>query len=462
MNEPGALSHALSHASRSMDIFVSSPRCALGLLLCKWHPPGWRWPRAGLLQAVSVAVCVCQGCVHLDHTFLFLSRCCSSDSMSAPPPPPPPPSSPQQIPSLACGRCKLRKYASRDEQAADWACHRHECVPFDRDSVSGSLSLAALLQPACLRRLLGPYRRSDDGQWTIDPKAELAEVTCMVHLQKPRVVRVDPRWLSGEVLKAHLHAGLSVPREALSTLSRIWEAGEASGFSLRECALPDTTPLSVAEYWRWFASGKCGAFSVGVALMLQCLVVDFGVPMRHHGVLVTDFGTMSVMFTQPFVPVLRTYAEDSAHRPTDIDGMTNAAAHRVNYFTTSAGTRVFVDFTAAQFDAVPRLDMAPCLPVLLSEGEEELSKRGFSVCPGTFVSSASGTETELSESHFPLSGGSWDCWTSMLHLRSSLFHHVIAVQNIDLGALKRAHPDRSVPSSDVHCAGFDPADRPLR
>lgn len=103
-------------------------------------------------------------------------------------------------PMLRCTKCRLRSYPTREAQAADWPHHRHECVAFDSHSLkvadggggnssstnNNTLSLSALLQPSCLRRLLGPYREQttsgEAGVWTVSPDAQLVEVLCMVDL----------------------------------------------------------------------------------------------------------------------------------------------------------------------------------------------------------------------------------------------------------------------------------------
>ena len=272
---------------------------------------------------------------------------------------------------------------------------------------------------------------------------------------------MQPHWIVENEQAFNAELGIDAPKEAFCVLSRIWEAAEASKHTARDLALPDTRPLSVSEYWRWFACGKCDVFAAGIALMLQSLLFDFGVALSHQGVQVVDYGTVALIYRKPFTPMLRVFAVDpKTQLPTDMDRMTNAAVHRVNYFKTSKGTVIFVDFTAAQYNNVPSLDHASCLPLLVMEGEEELAKCGFSVRRDSFLSTAF-DEPDLFRSLKVHSGGSSQVQEGMMHLRWSLFHHVVTTQKLDLPTLMRTHPNLAPPTA-VHCSGFDPEDRPRR
>jgi len=364
-----------------------------------------------------------------------------------------------------CSKCKRQTYANHQAQVADWSHHRYRCVPFDaEEDKPGMMTLSALLQPTCVPRLLGPFREEAHGIWKLDAAADLVRVFSMVDLTVHGLAPFDKRLLApvDEAIFKDLHQSLPVPKEVLKLQQRVWSTEEVRHAvkqpDTAPLALPPvTTTLSLDQYWQWVARNKCDMFSTGVALMLKALVTQFGVPFRHQGATICEFGTVSTVFTKPYTPFQTAIVLSDAHPtfplPPSKDQVNTPCLHRINYFKTDTGATLFVDFAAAQYGNLPGLNEASCLPVVLLSSEAEARARGYAIRSTSFLPVSDVSQVGRLRNYV------YSCVSYMqeaiLHLRGALFRHTIHTLRLDLPALMKAHPDQQPPRI-VSCSRLDP------
>lgn len=191
--------------------------------------------------------------------------------------------------------------------------------------------------------------------------------------------------------------------------------------------------------------------------MLKSLVTQFGVPFRHNGANICEFGTVSTVFTKPYVPMQLSIsisdAEPLFETPPRFDEINTPCLHRINYFKTDTGVTLFVDFTAAQYGNLPGVDSASCLPFVLMVGESEANTRGYGIRMQSFLPISDTRHAERLRNYFQSCASHMQ--ESILHLRGALFRHVVQCRSLDLPALMKAHPEHQPPPF-VACSRLQP------
>jgi hypothetical protein len=370
-----------------------------------------------------------------------------------------------------CSRCKRTSYASVAEQTADWAHHRHRCVAYDAEQGrAGIVTLAGLLQPECVRRLLGPYLDAETKEWRLDPEADLVRVFSMVDLEcLNAAARFSIHSLPIKEQDILNEQKLPWPKTVLQQTSRVWSSEEVTRAladpATAKLALPShvvdaTKALSLEQYWQWVARNKCDIFSTGVALALKELVTKLDVPLRYQGVGVVEFGTVSAVYTKSYVPIqtqiLLPTGESSSPLPdwAPIGGINSPCLHRFNYFRLANGKVVLVDFAAAQYGNLPGLDKAACLPVVVIEGgEKEALAHGYRLRSDSFLPISDVRYIERIRGY--MRGCASHQQEAIYHLRETLFRRIAGQCKLDLVALLAAHPSQTAPPV-IACSRLNP------
>jgi len=288
-------------------------------------------------------------------------------------------------PKLRCSRCKSRYYASATEQKEDWPAHKLVCCVATTNK-KFQMDLSVLWTEDGALDLFGPRLVGD--KWLIGP-GEMPLSTCAAEILRnpaPARLPLDSRFVQRKFSPTHAQNNIAYPTHMLCVYTRIFDNHELT--SGKKLALPDNVPLSLADFWSWFTSGKCDLYVAAQMAALRVLkhstsLLEF----VYRQQLVVEWGSVEVLYKRPFTPVCRTFGWESvgggATKPTqDIDSLTDACAHRILYIKCADQSLTYVDLTSAQYQASDNSSKSS-IPVLVMHGAEELGQRGFVLLPGS-------------------------------------------------------------------------------